>query len=125
MGTYCLSAGYYDAYYQKAREVQSLLRAQVDALFENVDLLLLPTTPSTAFRKGEKTDDPLSMYLGDIYTVTANLTGIPGISVPCGLANGLPVGLQLMAPHLQERRLFAAARVVEQAVGLLSPPANQ
>jgi len=122
MGTYCLSAGYYDAFYQKAREVQSLLRSQVHALFEDVDLLLLPTTPSTAFRKGEKTNNPLSMYLGDVYTVTANLTGIPGISVPCGLANGLPVGLQLMAPHLQEGRLLAAARVVEQSVGLLSPP---
>ncbi|MEE2752102.1 MAG: Asp-tRNA(Asn)/Glu-tRNA(Gln) amidotransferase subunit GatA [Myxococcota bacterium] len=123
MGTYCLSAGYYDAFYQKAREVQSLLRTQVNTLFETVDLLLLPTTPSTAFRKGEKTNNPLSMYLGDVYTVTANLTGIPGISVPCGLANGLPVGLQLMAPHLQEGRLLAAASVIEQSVGLLSPPA--
>jgi aspartyl-tRNA(Asn)/glutamyl-tRNA(Gln) amidotransferase subunit A len=122
IGTYCLSAGYYDAYYGKALEVQALLREQVQALFQEVDLLLLPTTPQPAFRKGERAD-PLTMYLGDIYTVTANLTGIPGISVPCGLADGLPVGLQLMAPALEEERLFAAASEVERRIDLPQPPA--
>jgi len=122
MGTFCLSAGYHDAYYGQALAAQALLKKQLEALYLQVDLLLLPTAPSTAFRKGELVEDPLAMYLSDIYTVTANLTGTPGISVPCGLANGLPVGLQLMAPPLEEARLVAAAGVVERAVGLLSPP---
>ncbi len=107
---------------KRARLEEALLKKQLAALFRQVDLLLLPTAPSTAFRKGELVEDPLAMYLSDIYTVTANLTGTPGISVPCGLARGLPVGLQLMAPPLEEARLVAAAGVVEQAVGLLTPP---
>jgi aspartyl-tRNA(Asn)/glutamyl-tRNA(Gln) amidotransferase subunit A len=124
MGTFCLSAGYHDAYYIQALAAQALLKKQLAALFRQVDLLLLPTAPSTAFRKGELVEDPLAMYLSDIYTVTANLTGTPAISVPCGLANGLPVGLQLMAPPLGEARLVAAAGVVERAVGLLTPPSQ-
>jgi len=93
LGTYVLSAGYYDAYYRKAMQVRTLLRSDFEEAFRGCDLIATPTAPEVAFRVGEKTADPLKMYLSDIYTVSANLAGIPGLSVPCGFVNGLPVGL--------------------------------
>ena len=101
-GTYVLSAGYYDAYYLKAQQVRQLISNDMAACFAEVDVIAGPTTPTPAFRLGEKVDDPVQMYLNDIYTVSANLAGVPGISVPCGLVDGLPVGLQLIGPHFAE-----------------------
>lgn len=107
LGTFVLSAGYYDAYYQKAQKVRGILRDYTRGLFQNFDVLLSPTTPSGAFKIGEKTDDPIAMYLSDIYTVHANLVGMPAISVPCGFdSSGLPFGLHLLAPEFAENRLF-------------------
>ncbi len=115
LGTYALSAGYYDAYYVKALKVRRLIRNDFDKAFEEVDVVLGPTSPTAAFRIGEKTDDPLAMYLSDIYTITANLAGIGGISIPCGLTKaGLPIGLQLLAPPFEEDRLLRAARMFER-----------
>jgi len=102
LGTYVLSAGYYDAYYRKAQQVRTLLRGDFETAFEGCDVIATPTSPEIAFRLGEKTDDPLSMYLSDIYTVSANLAGIPGISIPCGFSQGMPVGLQLLGSALDE-----------------------
>ena len=101
-GTYVLSAGYYDAYYLKAQKVRQLISNDMARCFEQVDIIAGPTTPTPAFCLGEKVDDPVQMYLNDIYTVSANLAGLPGISVPCGLVDGLPVGLQLIGPHFAE-----------------------
>jgi aspartyl-tRNA(Asn)/glutamyl-tRNA(Gln) amidotransferase subunit A len=116
LGTYVLSAGYYDAYYARAQRVRTLIRQDFDRAFESVDFLITPTTPTTAFRLGEKTRDPLEMYLNDIYTVTANLAGIPGVSVPFGEdVNSLPVGVQLLGPALSEEHLLHAASVLESA----------
>src|SRR5438132_6383735 len=116
LGTYVLSAGYYDAYYLKAQKVRALLRQDFANAFKECNLILTPTTPTPAFRFGEKVDDPLSMYLNDVYTVTANLAGVPGISVPCGLSSeGLPIGLQLLGPYWSESTLFRAAHAYEQA----------
>lgn len=109
LGTYVLSAGYYDAYYRKAQQVRTLLRQDFEEAFGECDLIATPTTPEVAFRLGEKTDDPLKMYLSDIYTVSANLAGIPGISVPCGFVQDLPVGLQLLGRALDESTLLRAA----------------
>jgi aspartyl-tRNA(Asn)/glutamyl-tRNA(Gln) amidotransferase subunit A len=102
LGTYVLSAGYYDAYYRKAQQVRTLLRRDFERAFEQCDVIATPTSPEVAFRLGEKTDDPLSMYLSDIYTVSTNLAGLPGISLPCGCVDGLPVGLQLIGRALDE-----------------------
>ncbi len=114
LGTYVLSSGYYDAYYGKAQRVRSLIRRDFDEAFESVDVLLTPATPTTAFEIGSKVDDPLEMYLNDIYTVTANLAGIPGIVVPAAIhSDGLPIGLQLLGRHFDEASLISAARVVE------------
>lgn len=114
LGTYVLSAGYYDAYYAKAQKVRRLIRQDFEKAFESVDVLLTPTTPGTAFRIGEKTTDPLEMYLSDIFTVSANLAGIPGISVPAGLASdGLPIGVQLLGKHFDEATLLTTARAIE------------
>jgi aspartyl-tRNA(Asn)/glutamyl-tRNA(Gln) amidotransferase subunit A len=114
LGTYALSAGYYDAYYLKALKVRTLIKEDFDRAFEEYDLLLSPVSPTTAFRIGEKTDDPLQMYLSDICTISLNLAGIPGISIPCGFAGGLPVGLQLMGKHFDEGTLLRAAYTFEQ-----------
>jgi aspartyl-tRNA(Asn)/glutamyl-tRNA(Gln) amidotransferase subunit A len=115
LGTYALSAGYYDAYYLKALKVRRLIRNDYDAAFRKVDALIGPTTPSVAFRAGEKVNDPLAMYLQDLYTVTTNLAGIPGISIPCGqTSSGLPIGVQLQAPPFQEDRLLRAAHMFQQ-----------
>lgn len=116
LGAYSLSAGYYDAYYLKALKVRRLIRQDYDRAFEQVDLIVGPVTPTTAFKIGEKVDDPLSMYLFDLYTVSTNLAGIGGISIPCGLsASGLPIGLQLQAPPLEEERLLRGAYMFQQA----------
>jgi aspartyl-tRNA(Asn)/glutamyl-tRNA(Gln) amidotransferase subunit A len=117
LGTYVLSAGYYDAYYRKAQQVRRLLAEDFLKAFERVDVIVTPTAPTPAFRIGEKTDDPVSMYLADIYTVTASLAGICGISVPCGVSSeGLPIGAQIMGPHFGESTVFRAARAVERMV---------
>ena len=117
LGTYALSSGYYDAYYKKAQQVRHLIKQDFDKAFEQVDILLSPTCPNTAFEIGSKTADPLSMYLTDIGTISANMVGIPGISVPCGLdSSKMPIGLQLLAPALQEEKILNAAYKFEQAV---------
>ncbi len=105
-GTYVLSAGYYDAYYLKAQQVRQLISDDFRQAFEHVDLIAGPTSPTPAFRLGDKTDDPVTMYLNDIYTIGANLAGLPGLSVPCGLVDGLPVGLHLVGPHFAEQSLL-------------------
>ena len=116
IGTYCLSAGYYDAYYGKASQVRTLIIEDFNKAFESCDVLLCPVAPTPAFKIGEKTDDPLTMYLSDIFTISANLAGIPGMSVPCGFSKeGLPIGLQLMAKHFNEEMLFKVAYNFEQA----------
>jgi len=116
LGTFCLSAGYADQYYNQALKVRRLIRNDFDAAFKEVDVLLGPTSPTAAFKLGEKTSDPLAMYLSDIYTITANLAGIPGLSVPCGLTkSGLPIGMQLLAPAFAEETLLRTARVFERA----------
>src|SRR5690606_34051108 len=112
-GTYVLSSGYYDAYYKKAQQLRTELINEFNKAFETVDLLLGPTTPTTAFGIGENTDDPLQMYLTDIMTVAMNLTGVPAISIPAGTANRLPVGLQLVAPQRKDRALLEAAAATE------------
>jgi len=115
LGTYALSAGYYDAYYGKAQSVRTLVRREFAAAFAKVDLIVAPTTPNVAFRHGEK-EDPLSMYLNDAFTIPGNLSGIPGVSVPCGFsAAGLPIGLQVLGPPLDEARVLQAAYAYEQA----------
>ena len=113
-GTYVLSAGYFDAYYLKAQKVRRLITDDFRAAFEKVDLLIGPTTPTPAFDIGAKIDDPVTMYLNDIYTIGANLAGLPGISVPCGYVDGLPVGLQLIGPHFSEGKLLNAAHQFQQ-----------
>jgi len=115
LGTYALSAGYYDAYYGKAQQVRRLLAEEFLRAFTEVDAIVTPTTPTAAFKLGEKTGDPLAMYLADIYTVTASLAGICGVTVPCGTAAGLPVGMQVLATHLNESTAFRVARAVEAA----------
>jgi len=115
LGTHALSSGYYDAYYLKAGKVRRLIKDDFDRAFEQVDLLFTPATPSAAFRIGEKTGDPLAMYLSDIFTISCNLAGIAGMSVPCGFtAGGLPVGLQLMSRPWDEESLLAAAHAYQQ-----------
>lgn len=114
LGTYALSSGYYDAYYLKAQKVRTLLARDFQDAFTKVDAILTPTAPTAAFKLGEKSDDPLSMYLADIYTVTADLAGIPGISVPCGHTKaGLPIGLQILGKHFDEGTILRIAHVVE------------
>jgi aspartyl-tRNA(Asn)/glutamyl-tRNA(Gln) amidotransferase subunit A len=109
LGTYVLSAGYFDAYYKKAQQVRTLLRQDFDAAFAQCDIVATPTSPEVAFPIGAKSEDPISMYLSDIYTVTANLAGIPGISVPCGSEDGMPVGLQLLGRVLDESTVLRVA----------------
>ena len=117
LGTYALSAGYYDAYYKKAQQLRRLIKNDFDKAFEKVDILISPTCPNTAFEIGSKVEDPLSMYLTDIGTISANLAGIPGMSLPCGYdSDGMPIGLQILAPVLKEEKLFNMAYNFEQAV---------
>jgi len=117
LGTYVLSAGYYDAYYKKAQQARTKITDDFKKAFEKVDVIACPTTPTTSFKFGEKTDDPLSMYLEDIFTVPINLAGIPAISMPCGKANDMPVGLQLMAPWFSEEQLFETGADYEKIRG--------
>ena len=122
LGTFVLSAGYYDAYYGRAQCIRTLLCKDFNQAFADVDILVGPTTPSTAFAIGEKADNPLEMYLSDVFTVTANLAGLPGISVPCGQDDaGLPVGLQIIGPALGEAKILKAARLIEQLRGPFGP----
>jgi aspartyl-tRNA(Asn)/glutamyl-tRNA(Gln) amidotransferase subunit A len=123
LGTYALSAGYYEAYYGQAQKVRTLIIRDYGAAFANYDVLVSPTSPTTAFPIGAKVDDPLAMYLNDVFTIPANLSGMPAISIPSGLdARGLPVGLQLTAPVLEESRLLRAAHALEQAIGFDARP---
>jgi aspartyl-tRNA(Asn)/glutamyl-tRNA(Gln) amidotransferase subunit A len=112
-GTYVLSAGYYDAYYLKAQQVRRLIADDFRRCFADVDVIAGPTAPTPAFRLGEKVDDPVQMYLNDIYTISVNLAGLPGMSVPCGMSGGLPVGLQLIGPHFGETTLFNFGHVFQ------------
>ncbi|MFH1758366.1 MAG: Asp-tRNA(Asn)/Glu-tRNA(Gln) amidotransferase subunit GatA [Pseudomonadota bacterium] len=115
LGTYALSAGYYEAYYRKAAQVRTLVRQDFEKTFNQCDVLLTPTSPTPAFKLGEKVDDPLQMYLSDIFTIPCNLAGLPGLSLPCGFnKQGLPIGLQILADHFQEEKLLRAAYAYEQ-----------
>jgi aspartyl-tRNA(Asn)/glutamyl-tRNA(Gln) amidotransferase subunit A len=123
IGTYALSSGYYEAYYGRAMKVRTLIKRDYDRAFEKVDALISPVSPTAAFRIGEKISDPLSMYLSDIYTVTANLAGIPALSLPCGFTSaGLPVGLQVLANQFQESVLLRFADAYAQSFPLAAPP---
>ncbi len=115
LGTYALSAGYYDAYYLKAQQVRTLIKQDFEAAFESCDVIAAPTTPSVAFCIGEKIDDPLQMYLSDVFTLSLNLAGMCGLSMPCGFANGLPIGLQLIGPTFGEEKVLRVAYAYEQA----------
>jgi aspartyl-tRNA(Asn)/glutamyl-tRNA(Gln) amidotransferase subunit A len=115
LGTYALSAGYYDAYYLKAQKVRTLIKQDFDEAFKQVDVIACPTSPTTAFRIGEKADDPLQMYLSDMFTLAANLAGVCGISIPCGFENNLPIGLQFIGPAFGEEKILRAAHAYEQA----------
>jgi aspartyl-tRNA(Asn)/glutamyl-tRNA(Gln) amidotransferase subunit A len=114
-GTYVLSAGYYDAYYLKAQRVRQLISADFTRAFQEVDVLMGPTTPTPAFEIGAKTSDPITMYLNDIYTIGANLAGLPAVSIPCGFVRDLPVGLQIVGPHFSEARILGAAHALQRA----------
>ena len=118
LGTYALSAGYYDAYYKKASQVRTLIRSDFEKVFKHCDVIVTPTYPTSAFKIGEKVNDPLTMYLSDIFTIPANLAGIPGISLPCGFTReGLPIGLQILSDSFQEEKLFQVAAAYEQQTG--------
>jgi aspartyl-tRNA(Asn)/glutamyl-tRNA(Gln) amidotransferase subunit A len=123
IGTYVLSAGYYDAYYLKAQRLRSLILRDFTQAFETVDAILTPATPTPAFAIGERSDDPIAMYLNDVFTVPVNLAGLPGISVPAGLsADGLPLGLQLIGRAFDEATLLRIARQLEQAANFTARP---
>jgi len=116
LGTYALSAGYYDAYYLQAQRVRTLIKKDFDEAFKSCDAIIVPTAPTTAFKIGEKTQDPLRMYLSDIYTISANLTGLPAISLPCGFdSEGLPIGMQIIGKHFDESTILAIAYAYEQS----------
>jgi aspartyl-tRNA(Asn)/glutamyl-tRNA(Gln) amidotransferase subunit A len=123
IGTYVLSAGYYDAYYLKAQKVRALILRDFTEVFRDVDALLTPTAPSAAFGQGEKMDDPVTMYLNDVFTVPANMAGIPGLSVPAGLdAQGLPLGLQVLGKPFDEETVFAVSATLERAAAFTATP---
>ncbi|MEE8465563.1 MAG: Asp-tRNA(Asn)/Glu-tRNA(Gln) amidotransferase subunit GatA [Dehalococcoidia bacterium] len=115
LGTYALSSGYYDAYYLKAQQARTLIKQDFDRVFQDVDVLITPTSPVTAFKIGEKTGDPVQMYLIDVCTLPVNIAGLPGLSVPCGFSDGLPVGMQLIGPHFSEETLLRTAQAYETA----------
>jgi aspartyl-tRNA(Asn)/glutamyl-tRNA(Gln) amidotransferase subunit A len=117
LGTYALSAGYYEAYYGQAQKVRTVIADEHAAAFENFDVLVSPTSPTVAFRLGEKAENPLAMYLSDVLTIPSNLAGLPGLSIPCGLSEGLPVGFQLIGPQFSENTLFHVGHALEQAIG--------
>jgi len=113
LGTYVLSAGYYDAFYKKAMQVRTLLKQDFEEAFNKVDVIITPASPTLPWKLGAKTSDPLSMYLSDIFTVHANLVGVPGLSVPTGFVEGLPVGIQILGPHFSEELLFQVGHAYE------------
>jgi aspartyl-tRNA(Asn)/glutamyl-tRNA(Gln) amidotransferase subunit A len=116
LGTYALSAGYYDAYYLKAQQVRSLIKKDFDLAFQHCDAIVTPTSPTTAFKLGEKTQDPLQMYLSDIYTISINLAGLPALSLPCGFdSDGLPIGMQIIGKHFDESTILGVAYSYEQS----------
>ncbi len=115
LGTYALSSGYYDAYYVKAQKVRTLIKQDFDNAFESVDVIVAPTSPTTAFKIGDRIDDPYQMYLADVFTIPANMAGIPGISIPCGFSDNLPVGLQFLGPAFDESTLLGVAHAYEQS----------
>jgi aspartyl-tRNA(Asn)/glutamyl-tRNA(Gln) amidotransferase subunit A len=117
LGTYALSAGYYEAYYGQAQKVRTVIAHEHAAAFENFDVLVSPTSPTVAFKLGEKTANPLAMYLSDVLTIPSNMAGLPGLSIPCGLSDGLPVGFQLIGPQFAENMLFRVGHALEQAIG--------
>src|SRR6476659_3305412 len=117
VGTYALSAGYYDAYYGQAQKVRTVIKREHDALFETFDALVSPTSPTVAFPLGARTADPIAMYLSDLLTIPSCMAGLPGLNIPCGLSEGLPVGLQLIGPQFGENTIFRAAHALEQAIG--------
>jgi aspartyl-tRNA(Asn)/glutamyl-tRNA(Gln) amidotransferase subunit A len=122
LGTYALSAGYYEAYYGQAQKVRTVIFREFDAAFERFDVLVSPTSPTVAFKLGEKTENPLAMYVSDVLTIPPNMAGLPGLSIPCGLSEGLPVGLQLIGPQFSENTLFRAGHALEQAIGFDTVP---
>jgi aspartyl-tRNA(Asn)/glutamyl-tRNA(Gln) amidotransferase subunit A len=123
IGTYVLSAGYYDAYYTRAQKIRTLIKRDFEAAWEKCDVLLTPSTPGSAFALGEKSNDPVSMYLNDIFTVTVNLAGLPAVSVPAGLTeNGLPLGLQVIGKAFEETTVLRAARSIEIAADFTAKP---
>jgi aspartyl-tRNA(Asn)/glutamyl-tRNA(Gln) amidotransferase subunit A len=122
LGTYALSAGYYDAYYGQAQKVRTVIAREFDSAFERFDVLVSPTSPTVAFKLGEKAADPLAMYLADVLTIPPNMAGLPGLSIPCGLSEGLPVGLQLIGPQFAENTLFRAGHALEAALGFDTVP---
>jgi len=122
LGTYALSAGYYEAYYGQAQKVRTIIFREFDAAFERFDVLVSPTSPTVAFKLGEKTENPLAMYVSDVLTIPPNMAGLPGLSIPCGLSEGLPVGLQLIGPQFSENTLFRAGHALEQAIGFDTVP---
>jgi aspartyl-tRNA(Asn)/glutamyl-tRNA(Gln) amidotransferase subunit A len=117
LGTYALSAGYYEAYYGQAQKVRTVISREFAAAFQHFDVLVSPTSPTVAFKLGEKTENPLAMYLADVLTIPPNMAGLPGLSIPCGLSESLPVGLQLIGPQFSENTLFRAGHALEQAIG--------
>ena len=122
LGAYALSAGYYEAFYGQAQKVRTLIKQEHLALFERYDLLVSPTSPTVAFELGARTENPLAMYLSDVLTIPSNMAGMPGLSIPCGLSDGLPVGLQLIGPQFSENTLFRAGHALEQALEFDSVP---
>jgi aspartyl-tRNA(Asn)/glutamyl-tRNA(Gln) amidotransferase subunit A len=116
LGTYALSAGYYEAFYGQAQKVRTVIKREHDALFERFELLISPTSPTVAFRLGERTQNPLAMYASDVLTIPSNMAGLPGLSIPCGLSEGLPVGLQLVGPQFAENMLFRVGHALERAL---------
>jgi aspartyl-tRNA(Asn)/glutamyl-tRNA(Gln) amidotransferase subunit A len=122
LGTYALSAGYYDAYYGQAQKVRTIIIREHAELFERFDVLVSPTSPTVAFKLGEKAANPLAMYLNDLLTIPSCIAGLPGLSIPCGLSEGLPVGLQLVGPQLSENRLFRVGHALERALGFDTVP---
>ncbi len=122
LGTYALSAGYYDAYYGQAQKVRTVIAREFESAFERFDVLVSPTSPTVAFKIGEKSGNPLAMYLADVLTIPPNMAGLPGLSIPCGLSQGLPVGLQLIGPQFSENTLFQVGHALERAIGFDTVP---
>jgi aspartyl-tRNA(Asn)/glutamyl-tRNA(Gln) amidotransferase subunit A len=122
LGTYALSAGYYEAYYGQAQKVRTVISREFEDAFQSFDVLVSPTSPTVAFKLGEKAENPLAMYLADVLTIPPNMAGLPGLSIPCGLSEGLPVGLQLIGPQFSENALYRAAHALEQAIGFDTVP---